>query len=195
MRNKVNPLPESIIRESLELDPTSETWLRWKFRPRHIFRTHHGWRMANSRDAGKPAGSKLKTTRGCLYWVVGIDYNRYLAHRIVWFLTHGFDPGLSLIDHVDGNGRNNNPENLRLATNAENLRNQGVSKSNTSGRSGVSWDSSRNKWCAYVSINEKKKHLGRFATIEEAISAREKAEEKFYKEFAWAGEWITGPSA
>lgn len=44
---------------------------------------------------------------------------------------------------------------------------------------GVSWHKRHKKWVAYITVNGKPKHLGVFDKIEDAISAREKAELKF----------------
>lgn len=46
---------------------------------------------------------------------------------------------------------------------------------NTSGYKGVSWDRFRNKWRATIDVQLKHINLGRFDTIEEAISARNAA--------------------
>lgn len=53
-------------------------------------------------------------------------------HRYVWFLNTGKWPDKQ-IDHIDGNKKNNDFSNLRLATNSENQRNQSIRKNNTSG--------------------------------------------------------------
>src|SRR5271166_1238189 len=45
-----------------------------------------------------------------------------------------------------------------------------------SGYTGVYWQKSRNKWAANITIKSKTIHLGRFNSLEDAISARKKAE-------------------
>ena len=54
---------------------------------------------------------------------------------------------------------------------------------NTSGHKGVSWDKSRNKWYAYITVNYKLINLGRFSILEDAIEARKKAEIKYFGEY------------
>lgn len=54
-------------------------------------------------------------------------------------------------------------------------------RTNTSGYTGVSWDKRRHLWCAEIIFRRKKYFLGRFANIEDAISARKAAEEKYFK--------------
>jgi hypothetical protein len=54
---------------------------------------------------------------------------------------------------------------------------------NTSDFIGVSWDKTRKRWTPEIVYKEKKCHLGRFKTIEEAVYARFIAEEKLFKEY------------
>lgn len=54
---------------------------------------------------------------------------------------------------------------------------------NTSGVTGISWDSSREKWKAQIWFKNKKYHLGRYENKEDAIKARKEAEEKLHKDF------------
>ena len=56
-------------------------------------------------------------------------------------------------------------------------------KNNTSGHIGVSFDKTRNKWMAYIKLNGKMKNLGRYNSYEEAVAARENAEELYFKEY------------
>lgn len=91
-----------------------------------------------------------------------------------------------LVDHVDGNSRNNKKSNLRICTRSQNAMNYGSPSNNTSGHRGVSWKKDKKKWKAYYSINQRQYHVGYYDTIEEASVAREIAAKKafgsFYKE-------------
>ena|ERR1035437_9624291 len=87
-------------------------------------------------------------------------------------------------DHINGNKLDNRRENLRTANNSQNHGNISLLKSNTSGYKGVSFDKSRKLWEAYISINDKKKHLGRFSTPESAALAYNKAAREYFDEFA-----------
>ena len=71
----------------------------------------------NTRSAGKLAGCKHPT--GYIY--LSIFDKTYLAHRVVWFIYYGVDPGKYMIDHIDGNKNNNCILNLRLANNSFNI--------------------------------------------------------------------------
>ncbi len=70
-------------------------------------------------------------------------------HRLILGLT---DKKI-LTDHGDGDGLNNQRLNLRTCTHAENNRNVGLSKNNTSGYKGVVFDKRRSKWYARIRFN------------------------------------------
>jgi hypothetical protein len=89
-----------------------------------------------------------------------------------------------LVDHIDGNGLNCRRSNMRLATVAENTRNQRLSVANTSQRKGVTWHKRLRKWVAYIGVSGRTLHLGRFDDIEEAAAKRAEAEAKYYNDFA-----------
>ena len=48
----------------------------------------------------------------------------YCAHRIIYKMFYGRDPGNKVIDHCDGNPSNNLISNLRCVTHAINITNQ-----------------------------------------------------------------------
>lgn len=82
-------------------------------------------------------------------------------------------------DHINRNTLDNRRRNLRVGTIQDNLRNQKRSNNKT-GYTGVAiaYDG---KYSAQIVINYKKKHLGIFNTIKEALEARKKAERKYWK--------------
>lgn len=53
-------------------------------------------------------------------WTVYFKRCTYAVSRIVYYLTHGIDPGDLVVDHKDGERRNNNISNLAAATHAVN---------------------------------------------------------------------------
>lgn len=184
MSKKAKPLPMDAIRESLELDPASATHLRWKARPRHHFNLDRSWRHFNSQFAGRAAGTAVTNGCGRTYWVVWIGGAPYKAHRIVYALAYGADPAKLQVDHRDGDSLNNNPSNLRLATQSENMHNQGVRRNNTSGRKGVHWSRRSKKWHASIGIHGHLRHLGFFDSLDAAAAAYAAAAEALHGEFA-----------
>jgi hypothetical protein len=87
------------------------------------------------------------------------------------------------VDHIDGDELNNRKSNLRICTQADNNKNLGLRKNNTSGHKGVCWVSKHNKWMAYIKINTKFKNLGLYTDINEAIKVREQAEITYFGEY------------
>ncbi len=88
-----------------------------------------------------------------------------------------------VVDHIDGNPLNNRRSNLRICTQAENLYNKSYMSTNTSNYIGVSFDKTRNQWAAEIRYKEKRVHLCRWHTIEEAVCARYIAEKILFKDF------------
>lgn len=107
------------------------------------------------------------------------------AHRLIWLMVHGELPKHQ-IDHIDGVRHNNRLDNLRLATNGENMRNRGRTRANTSGFKGVTFHKAAGKWMAQIMTNYKRVCLGLFPTPEAAHAAYLGAVEKYHKEFARA---------
>jgi hypothetical protein len=86
------------------------------------------------------------------------------------------------IDHIDGDGTNNQRENLRMVTTRENAQNRhnGVG----CGRSGVrnvSWDKRRGRWKVELRIGGKTRWFGAFTTVEEAAVVAEEKRRQYYR--------------
>lgn len=97
-------------------------------------------------------------------------------HQIVMGQKEGY-----LVDHINRNPLDNRKENLRFVVASGNMINKGLSDRNKSGYSGVSWRKDSNKWRAQIVVNRKAICLGTFEHIEDAIIARQKAEDKYFK--------------
>jgi hypothetical protein len=89
------------------------------------------------------------------------------------------------VDHLDGDGLNNQRSNLRLATQAQNLLNRGPQRNNCSGFKGVSWHKGAGKWTANISVNGSRRYLGVFDGVLDAAAAYNKAAVELHGEFAW----------
>lgn len=70
--------------------------------------TKHKSRRSGALGSLTPAGYRKISYRGL----------NLFAHRIVFFMTHGFCP--PTLDHIDGDKDNNRPDNLREATQTTN---------------------------------------------------------------------------
>ncbi len=104
------------------------------------------------------------------YVKITLNSIHYKAHRLAWLYVYGNTP--NIIDHIDGNRANNKIENLRNATNLINSRNQKKNKNNKSGVSGVHLNGRDSKWYVTVSVLGKKKFLGSFDSVDDAINTR-----------------------
>lgn len=85
-----------------------------------------------------------------------------------------------IIDHINRNGLDNRKNNLRITSNADNVRNSRRPITNTSGYKGVAFHKPTKKWRAYITVFGKQLHLGLFKDIEEANIARKKADKKYF---------------
>ena len=74
---------------------------------------------------------------------------------------------------------------LRIVKHADNIKNQKLSITNTSGKTGVSWDKRENSYEAYITVSRKRIHLGFYNNLEDAIRVRLEAEEKYFGEFQY----------
>ena len=113
----------------------ADEWiLYWKVRPIHHFANEQACGRFNTLFANKRAGFDAFNS-GIKYSKVKLDSKALLAHRVIWALVYDEIPEYD-IDHIDGNGLNNNPENLRLCVGGDgfnNSRNRKLGKNNTSG--------------------------------------------------------------
>lgn len=105
-----------------------------------------------------------------------------LFHRIVMNVMNNNDVEIDHISHINYDNRK---INLRISNKIENSRNKGLTKRNTSGYTGVSWNEKRNEWEVYIFINYKKIHLGWTKDKNEAIKIRKEAEEKYFGEYSY----------
>jgi len=123
-------------------------------------------------------------------WMVRIDGKIYQASRIIYFMAHGVDPYPMEVDHEDINSLNNNVDNLRLGDPVLQGQNQSIRSTNKSGVKGVSWHKGTSKWVAQIMVEDKRKHLGYFATLKEAAEARNAAVRKYWPEEVWSANLI-----
>jgi hypothetical protein len=127
----------------------------------------------NAKYPGKSALAYREPNRPYAYGdILGV---KYYAHRVAFALMTGRWP--RIVDHIDDDKTNNVWSNLRDGSVSDNARNASLRANNKSGQSGVWFDAARQKWVAeIVTAAKKKKFLGRYANIEDAILARRDAQ-------------------
>jgi hypothetical protein len=85
-----------------------------------------------------------------------------------------------MVDHIDGDKTNNIWSNLKEVSASGNMRNTRLRRNNKSGHVGVWFEESRQKWVAEIVANDRKKRfLGRYDRLEDAISARQTAQGEY----------------
>lgn len=96
-------------------------------------------------------------------------------------------PELGLLDHRDGDGLNNQRQNLRPATEHQNTFNarKTVSRETSSRFKGVRWRAPRSCWTAYITFDRHQIYLGQFDSEEDAALAYDYAAKIYFGEFAW----------
>lgn len=142
------------------------------------------WKVSNSNriKVGQIAGSI--GNHG--YLRISIDKKFYLSHRLAWlWMTGEFPP--DQIDHINRVKTDNRWENLRAATNQQNQMNC-ISKDNTSGKKGVTWDKWKSKWKAQIRVNGVNHNLGFYNDIEDAAVAYKNIARILHGEFNHFGE-------
>jgi hypothetical protein len=131
---------------------------------------------------GRRAGDAVdgRTHKG--YVSIHIAGHNRPLHRVIWTMVTGESPSLQ-IDHIDGVRDNNRMDNLRLANSIQNNRNKLAFRSNTTtGLKGVTKRMGR--YSARIHIGPELRHLGTFATMDEAAHAYNKAAIAEFGEFA-----------
>lgn len=122
----------------------------------------------SGRNKGKSAGGIDNSTGYLQLWVEG---KKYRLHTLAWlYITGSFPEGI--IDHKNRVKTDNRFSNLRDTTHSINNLNKGITSSNTSGVSGVSWDKNRNRWNVKIYANGKRLFCRYFKTLEEATRIR-----------------------
>jgi len=140
------------LRELMEYDADTGV-MRWRVR------------MSNFCHAGRIVGT-LQSRRGL---ETHIARKSYQVHRLIWLWVYGEWPKYT-IDHINGNREDNRLCNLRDVSMMGNCQNQRRAKSTSkTGILGVIKVGSRYK--ASITAGYKLKHIGTFATAQEAHAA------------------------
>lgn len=130
---------------------------------------------------------KIKPYSWCLtslssgeYVRARVDGKNIRLHRFLLEASEG-----EVVDHINHDVLDNRRGNLRLCTQKQNMMNTVTPVNNSSGVKGVSFCKTTSKWKAYITIDNKQKHLGRYQNKEDAVKARKKAEEDYFGEFSY----------
>lgn len=103
-------------------------------------------------------------------------------HKLIVKALYGY---VGEVDHKDRNRLNNRRDNLRPATRSENMMNQGLKSTNSTGYKGVSFYRSTGKYRAQIQYRGNKIFLGYYTDVVEAAKAYDKAAKHYHKDFAF----------
>ncbi len=117
-------------------------------------------------------------------------------HRKIWYFSTNSTEGRTIylhrlimnaapgeeVDHIDGNGLNNQRSNLRKCSHAQNLRKAHVSRPAASGYRGVYLHGP--SWRVRVNIGGKQRSFGIFKSKEDAARVYDNEMRKLFGEFA-----------
>lgn len=101
-----------------------------------------------------------------------------LAHKLI--MPESSD---HQVDHINGNGIDNQKSNLRLVTHQQNQWNQ-KKTSGSSKYKGICWDNERQKWLTQIGFNNKNIYIGRFETEHHAAMAYDISAKELFGEFS-----------
>ncbi|REC53831.1 HNH endonuclease [Rhodosalinus sediminis] len=179
LSKKAPRIEPALLRDLIHYDPDTGQ-LTWKAR-RPVNFTHckrdPAWvcRIWNAKYEGRPAFGRREHG-----YIAGRVFGAHVyAHQVAFAIMTGQWPEAQ-IDHVNGRRSDNRWRNLRPTDSAQNARNTAISRSNSSGVVGVSWNREKRRWWAYIHPAKGRRHLlGSFRSKADAVAVRKAAERHY----------------
>jgi hypothetical protein len=119
------------------------------------------------------------------YQHIWIDERAFALHRVIYKLKTGEEP--ETVDHIDGNTHNNKIENLRSATQSQQLQNRKVFKSNKLGLKNISPSHTRKDGTQVYIVqikNQQSKIYKSFSDLKNVIEFRNSKLKELHGEFS-----------
>jgi len=133
---------------------------------------------------GKTCGKTAGGLSGNGYFTISVLGKNIGLHRAIWAYHNGaLPPDGMVIDHINGDPKDNRIENLRLATYAQNLANKTKAPRGKQRMFGVSFNKDAKRFRSQLRVNGKRVHIGYFDTAEEAVAAYEAKGREIYGQF------------
>jgi hypothetical protein len=121
---------------------------------------------------------------GTFYAMRTVNVTRRDKYRVPMHRQLLGAPEAFLVDHRNGDGLDNQKQNLRLCRDEQNCWNR-VGHPNASSRfKGVGLHKATGKWAAYIRVGGKQLHIGLFDDEEAAASAYDRIAREHHGEFA-----------
>lgn len=141
-----------------------------------------------SRRGGKkhhrfPEGSQCGSLNSRGHIQVRAPLKLYQAHRLIWMMVTGEDPGELQVEHKDTIKTNNAWCNLRLSTQNENMYNVNKLSNNTSGCKNIHQRKDTGMYSMSIRANKKVIYLGQTPCLETAKNIVADARIKYHGQF------------
>ena len=131
----------------------------------------------------KKQGDEAGYIDACGYVRVSMAKNiKEYVHRIVWFIHTGEEA--EYVDHINGCKHDNRIENLRSCTHAQNMRNRTTKTNRAHNLPRNVYLQKDGRFRVMLSIQGEIKHIGSYASIEEAAEQAEQARKEYYGEYS-----------
>lgn len=140
-----------------------------------------GWFCNRTTRGPAKQGERAGSETGHGYRRIWVDGIRYYEHHLVWFYVHGV--WVEELDHKDGDGCNNAPDNLRPCTRTQNRFNSETTPG-ISGLRGAYWNPRSRNWFSKIQVGGQTIWLGTYSTPEEAHEAYKVGADRIAGEFA-----------
>lgn len=128
----------------------------------------------------KMVGKNVGGDDGHGYLMCLLMGHKFKVHQIVWLMHYGETPK-NPIDHTNRRRKDNRIENLRVASDLQNMQNLTIS---TAATAGTSKSPISGRYLARVTYKGKKIYLGYFDTAEEANAAYAAEKKRLAGEFS-----------
>jgi hypothetical protein len=122
-----------------------------------------------------------KSRSGTLYATTAIYIPEKQNNKTLFM--HNLIMGVRGIDHINRNGLDNRRDNLRVATQRQNAKNQSTKITNKYGVKGVSYDAKNKMYSCHITNDYKHIFIGYFFSVVEAAMKYNEASEIFHGEY------------
>lgn len=127
-----------------------------------------------TRDKARAKAGQLAGSINNGYRIIKICGHQWQAHRLAFVFMEGSLPP-NQVDHINKVRSDNRWANLRHATHKQNHENR-----TTHEMRGVRFEADRGKWLVRIKHHGKTKNLGRYLSLDQAISVRREAEKRLF---------------